>query len=139
MADITAITPLANIDVDDDDLKLVKADIVSKYLHTTAGQSDFSEQIARAKRTLHVEIQERDGLTDAQMELVKDTELATMKDKIVLRTLSLIMFANDFDIMGDSYQRQSDKAATLYTLDSNEDDVQDASEVTKAPGPRFRR
>ena len=139
MADITAIAPLANIVIVDADLVEVRSDVSDKYLNTTSGQSDFTKQIADAKRVLHVEIQTRDGLTDAQMLLVKDTELSTMKYKIVRRALANIMIDSDLDIAADMYNKQADRMATKYVLDADEDNEQSASEVALSAGPRFSR
>lgn len=139
MADIDAITPLENIVVVDADLLKIRPDLTAKYLQSTVNQTDFSEQILQAKRVLHVDIQTNDGLSDAQMLLVKDTKLSTMKDKIVLRSIANIMLLNDLDIMADTYSKDAAKIQTLYVLDSDEDNEQDASEVNLSSGPSFGR
>ncbi len=123
---VDPITPLENVDVDDADLIKVKPDLTAKYLFPS--QTDFSEQILKAKRRLHREIQDRDGLNDTQMELVKDTQLDTLKDKIVLLSISEIFLINGLVDMSDAYERQAAKAPTKYLYDTNEDDIQDANE-----------
>lgn len=139
MADIAQITPLENIEVVDADLVKVRSDVVKKYLNTTSGQADFSEQITDAKRVLHVKIQSKNGLSDSDMEKVKDTKLGPMHYIIVRRALANIMLDNDLDVMADTYNRQADTMQIDYVLDIDEDNVQDASEVRRASGPSFGR
>lgn len=137
MGDITAITPLTNIAVVEADLKRFKPDIVTRYF--MAGQSDFTEQIEAAKRVLHREIQYRDGLTETQMGFVKDTQLSTMRDKIAYRAIAIIMLMNGLDILADSWDKKAQKMPTQYTLDLDNDDVQNSGEVKETAPIRFGR
>lgn len=136
MGDIPAITPLTNIAVDDDDLKKFKPDIVDRY---SMGLTDFTEQIQDAKRVLHREIQYRDGLTDDQMALVKDTQLSTMRDKISYRAIAIIMLMNGMDILADTWDKKAQKMPTQYVLDSDDDDIQNSGEVLQSSPVRFGR
>ena len=134
---IPAITPLTNVTVGDTDLTARKPDLATKYKFS--GQSDFSEQINAAKRRLHREIQDRDGLNDTQMALVKDTQLETLKDKIVLLAIGEVFLSNNMPEMADSYAAMAGRLPTQYVLDANEDDVQAAGEVGSAPFATFGR
>ena len=134
---IPAITPLTNVSVDDDDLTARKPDLVAKYKFSD--QTDFSEQINAAKRRLHREIQDRDGLNDTQMALVKDTQLSTLKDKIVLLAIGEVFLSNNMPEMADSYSAMAGRLPTQYVLDADEDDVQSPGEVGSAAFITFGR
>ena len=134
---IPAITPRTNVTVGDSDLTARKPDLADKYKFK--GQSDFSEQINAAKRRLHREIQDRDGLNDTQMALVKDTQLRTLKDKIVLLAIGEVFLSNNMPEMADSYAAMAGRLPTQYVLDTNEDDVQAAGEVGSAAFITFGR
>ncbi len=120
------ITPLTNVLIVDADLIKIKPDIVAKYLFS--GQADFSEVILEAKRKLHREIQDKEGLSDDQMDNVADTNLGALKSRIVFDTLAEIFLANGLIDLHDSYRQKANGVSFEYILDSDEDGTQDDGE-----------
>jgi len=120
------ITPLENVPVVDADLTKIKPDITTKYLFS--GQTDFSEVILEVKRDLHRQIQDKEGLSDNQMDNVADTNLGALKSRIVFLSLAEIFLSNGLIDLHDSYQQKAAGIPFEYILDSDEDDTQDEGE-----------
>ena len=138
MSNIPAIVPLANIPVVDADLKAKKGDIViAKYGFDD--QADFSEIITSVKQELHNKIQTANGYDDDTMALVKDTQLETMKRKIVYQSISEVYRSNNRWDAADSYQAKADRTPIEFVVDSNEDDTQDTGELDRVPSYVFGR
>lgn len=128
----TQITPLTNVPIVDADLIKIKPDIVERYKFSS-NQTDFSEVILEVKRNLHRQIQDKEGLTDDQMDDVKDTNLGALKSRIVFDTLAEIFLANGLIELHDSYRQKAQGVPFEYILDSDEDDIQDDGERDSVP------
>lgn len=138
---------LSNITITTNDLKAVCPDIET---YKFQGETDFSNQIAIARKSVYREVlrdyrlrNPADSLTASETALANVKDLSNtpnLKDKIVRHTIAEIFRTNRMLELSEAYRHDADLIILEYHLDADNDGViDDDDEINKTTGFTFGR